>query len=308
MAEFFAECVKQIRVRLGPTDSELDEKLNFLTPATKKCVLDNSFGVSVASFAFKSVLEMPFSDYLNLLYKYFECTSFSEVDNFNEIGEPKFPLTDDDVDLLSSRAPKLKTVTFYVVAKANFTDRAVEYLSERCNNLQQVRLYWACEKLTDATLFALSKMENLLRISVVNAPLMTDAGMNAICKLRLDELSITGTSNITDAGVENMPDSLIYLIMTTPKVTPPGFKKMLQTTGSKMVTLEFGSAVLDEDCIIEVFKKCPHICRIDVRKTPVSEKLFHTVPVPPALERIVLPKGTNPPKPAGTKAQVFWPS
>jgi hypothetical protein len=144
MAEFFKECVRQVRSKLGLTDHQLAKKLGCLKYSTKKCILNNSFGVDGKSFQVEKSVGK-FTEFYKIIDYYYECTSFPNIDLFS-YETTENVISDEDFDLLTTLAPNLTHLKFL---KA-ITDISVERLLERCTNLQI--LYLNASHLTDAAL------------------------------------------------------------------------------------------------------------------------------------------------------------
>lgn len=309
MAEFFSDCVKQIRIRLGPTDTQLAAQLDFLSPSTKKSVIDDSFGDS-PSFVVATPLPKPLKEYLEFLDFYYEVSSIGDIDMYEETSTPTFGLRHEDIEYLTSKCKKLRSFKVYVLENTSFSDESVELLVERCPKLQIVRLVWTCANLTDRSLIALGKLPDLLRASLCMLPKMTDAGLIGLTKnnKKMEELNLVADSNFTDAGIVHLPPSLLYFISGSPSYTSEGVCAMVQNT-KKLVTLDLSNTPhLDDKAVIEILKNCDHIGSIDIRKSTVTSASLNTVPLPASLTKITIPRGIHFPVPTGSKCQIWWPN
>ncbi len=86
MAEFFAECIRKIRIRLGPTDSELKTALNYLNPITRQCVIDDAFGRLGTTFIIaKGKIYSPFFLFKLIVFKNIHCSILFTMKFFSSI-------------------------------------------------------------------------------------------------------------------------------------------------------------------------------------------------------------------------------
>ena len=286
MAEFFSECIKQIRVRLGPTDKDLESYLLYLTPTTKKCVLDNSFGINVASFEFQGEIPMKLSDYLKFLFLYFECFSFEEIDNLKQRGDLKFAVSDEDMEFITQYMPKARSIT--IEATKVMTDKTMEYISERCKEIQVIKIPGVGGKFTDACCVALGQLKRLTSVMITSAENITDDGILALSSAKLEWLTLDN-DNITNIGLGKLPSTLRNMESHSKNFTPDGVIALLKNVKG-MTNLALPNAILTDECVIEVFRNCPFIETLDIRSSVVTDKCLNTIPIPDSFKKLIISK------------------
>ena len=308
MAEFFSECIKQIRKRLGLTDLTLKEYLETLSPITKQAILDNSFGVSTTSFQFLKPIPISLSTFLEILENYYECTSLGNVISFHECVSirPKVPITDLDMEIFTSTFPKLQDVILFALPTF-FSDKSSHLLSERCKNTQIIQLYSLDSSLTDETLISWSNMAQLRRITIFGYEKITDNGIKAISSLPIEALTITMDKLLTDEALISLPSSIRYLTLWSSNFTVDGvIHAVTQMSGLDSLSL-IGFDVTDE-CMIEILMNCGSIRNMNMPATKsLTDNGLNTVPLPDSFTRLIVSKESKPKIPRGSKLVVYHP-
>jgi hypothetical protein len=288
MAEFFAQCLKQVRKRLGFTDSQLEEQLlYYLSDSTKQCILNDSFGNDGVSFVC-NVLPVTFSEWWELIDRYYEITTFHNVELFKTMHSK---MSDQDFDLLTKLAPKLKSLTISC-SKEN-TDLAVEYLTLRCKNIQLLLFWGDCSSLTNYSLKLLSQLENLNRLALYGASNISDEGTRELSKFsKMSAISIFGNNKITDISV--LPDCH-YLEINSNAITSESAIKYFSRATS-LLTAALQLANLNDEVLIALLKNNPRISTVDFKSSTLTEKSLNSVPLPCSFQTLWVTSKIQPPK------------
>ena len=283
MAEFFSECMKEVRKRLGDTDEQVAQVLDFLIPVSKQCVLDNSFGEFGKTLKFSRPLQMKVKDLFPYLDRYLECKSIVNVDSFEEAERlPVTPMGDDDVEGLALALPKLKFMDIYVMSR-DFTDNALNILARLLPNLQVLRLWKDCITLTDAAMVSLSKMKQLKVLHLNGFVQLSDRGLEAISEMELDELTLTRDTNVTDIGIAALPKTITRVSLNSPGITSKGVIELAKKA-KHLAILRLWNAMINDEAIIELMQNCTKIEEINVPSSELTEKCVNTVPIPGSLK------------------------
>ncbi len=134
-------------------------------------------------------------DYLKLLDYHFEITTISEVQTFEMYGF-NYPMRDEDMDFFTKLVPKLKIFDVYLFG--TFTDKSIQYLTERCENFQILRLWGSVSygdtALTDESMRLLSKSKKLVKLILHYVKQISNQGLRYISNLdQLHEIQLTVT-------------------------------------------------------------------------------------------------------------------
>ena len=303
MAEFFAECIKKIKTHLGLTDPQLNKVLSVLRWDTKQCILDDR--LSGHAFSFIKSVNMSVTDFFGIIREYYGCTTLKDASAYIEVDFPKVTTTDADIETLVREMPNIKTLSLYIEG-SGFTDKGVELICSGFKNLQILTFYGNCSYLTDASFVALGKT-NLKRLTVFDAPLITDNALKSLSSLtELNWLFILGNKNFSDSGLLYLTQSFIGLTLGSPNFTPEGFVNWLHNQ-KNISFISFPNADLDDNCIIEIFKTVKQIDIINFQSSHnLTDKCLNTVPVPSSLRQLFIPRNKYLSFPTGCQAQAFW--
>jgi hypothetical protein len=305
MAEFFSECMKQIRLRLGEPDQQVAEVVDFLIPVSKQCVIDNSFGEFGKTLKFCKPLEMPVKDLFPYLERYYECSSIINVDSFEEAERlPVVPMTDEDVVGLAQALPRLKFMDIYVLSDL-FTDQALLTLNTLLPNLQVLRLWKNCTTLTDQAMMHLAKMKQLKVLHLNGFVQLTDAGLIAISNMGLEELTVSRDEDVTDVGIAALPSSIMSLSLHSIRITSVGVQQ-LSKKAPKLAVLKLESAQVNDDAVIALMQNCTFIERVRFPSSVLTERCVNTVAIPGSFKDLTVAHGCEFPIPKSNLV-LYWP-
>ena len=300
MAEFFSECVKQIELRLGPSDSEIQEKLKYLSDGTKKSVIEDSFSIH-GNFVILEGLNTSVTEYIQLIKQYFECSSISDITLF----ESRVAVTDADIEYITSFATKLKTIEIPAVPGTGITDKTAKILSEKCSKMQVIRFRGNCQDLTDNTFQYIAKMPEITRITCWSASQLTDQALFYVSQLNnLQEVKLTGDALITDIGIGYL-QNLQFLGSESKNYSEKGIEQVAKRNANLQI-LELKWAKLEDKAIGHILTWNKHIHTIDFSSSTPSGKCLFTAPVPASLAKLVVKKGTTIAIPSRSICKVFW--
>ena len=281
MAEFFHQCILQIKQRLGKTDSELDEGLTYLNEITRDCIKNDTF-IKGAPFTLETSPDFSLSDYFLFLDRYFECSSLSKVDLFFETSPLQIAISDADIDILTMKFPNLKTIKLNIV-KGQFTDKSVEFLTMRCPYLQWIEFYNQSHDsgLTDASFQYLATLKKLVFLTVQGMSQITDNGLIALSSSSVEALTMTADKQISDNGIKGFKNMLM-LTMNGSHVTTSGILAMLKNN-PKLVTLYLLEASLDSSVLEEVCRSSKIIMELVLPGCIVSKEVMQSIELPKSL-------------------------
>ena len=308
MAEFFSDCIREIRIRLGFTDAELANQLYFLSEETKKAIINDGFEENPV-FVIENYLPKPLKDFFEFVDYYYEPTSMEKIDLYEEQYQQIWGMSHEALDYLSLKCNKLRSISIWLKEDTDFGDKSIELLVERCQKLQVVNLYGNCANLTDASLLALGKLPELRRLNMNILPNMTNAGLASLTKncTKLEALTFSGDINFSDEGIANMPTSISYFTSESSGYTSDGVATMVQRA-KNLLALELAfAAKLDDRAVIEILKNCQNISEIDMTgSTLLTDACLNTVPIPASLKRLAVSKGTKITVPSGSACEISY--
>ena len=302
MAEFFSECIKQIRKRLGHTDQELQDLfLDCLSEETQKCVLDNSFGIVNSDFVLRKPLNWNLTNYFELLNQHFECSSMKEIRLFR-LTKPSrsHPLQDSDLEYLAaSLAPNLTIVELYIF---EVSDKGIKALCEKCSQLQMLELY-GCLMLTNESFKIISTLNKLHTLIAMTVPQLTDEGVISLENTKLKSLMFYDDIQLTDLALLHLPQLEVFSSDST-GFTTKGVGQFVKKTNT-LTSIYLNKSNMDDQIVAEILQSCSNIITISLESSKLSEECLLAVPVPQSLKRMMVASGVSIKVPPESACQII---